>query len=164
MSPDHATLPNPFSEGQACFGCSPTHPIGFRLAFHKSFDEEGEWVATDFTPGPQYEGPPGIMHGGLVATLADEVAAWAIIAQRDKFGFTAELRGRLRAPVRTGKVVHARARITEDTSRTAKVVVQLRQEGTLVFAGDFSFVMVDRAGAERLLGGPLPPAWERFLR
>ena len=34
---------------------------------------------TTFTPDDRYQGPPGIMHGGLVTTLADEVAAWAII-------------------------------------------------------------------------------------
>ena len=58
-----------FGEDQACFGCGPKHPFGF----HLKFEREGDQILTRFLPGPQYQGPPGIMHGGLVMTLADEV-------------------------------------------------------------------------------------------
>lgn len=150
---------NPFGENQPCFGCSPTHPIGFRLQFTR--DEE--WIRTSLTPHDRYEGPPGIMHGGLVATLADEVAAWAVVALKEKFGFTAEFKGRLKGPIRTGKLVSARARITDDGRRLVKVEVFLAQEGVDLFEGNFSFVLVDRAGAEKLIGS-VPPAWEKFMR
>ncbi|MFT3767835.1 MAG: hypothetical protein QM820_20485 [Minicystis sp.] len=60
--------PHLFGSGQPCFGCSPEHPIGLRLAFTRRDDE----VVTTFVPGEQYQGPPGLMHGGLVTTLADE--------------------------------------------------------------------------------------------
>ena len=30
--------------------------------------------------------------------------------------------------------------------------------------GAFTFALVDEAGAERILGGPLPEAWKRFCR
>ena len=49
-----------------------------------------------------YQGPPGIMHGGLVTALADEVGAWAIIALLGKFGFTGQVEAKLRGPVRVG--------------------------------------------------------------
>ena len=63
---------------RSCFGCSPTHPTGFRL----EFDKEGDVVTTRFVPKTEHQGPPGILHGGLVTTLADELAAWTIIATR----------------------------------------------------------------------------------
>jgi acyl-coenzyme A thioesterase PaaI-like protein len=66
-----------FGDDQPCFGCSPQHPVGFRLRFERL---EGEAVSTCFTPTADHQGPPGIMHGGLVTTLADELAAWVIIA------------------------------------------------------------------------------------
>ena len=87
-----------FGPGQPCFACSPDHPIGFRLAF----EIEEDRVVTRFTPGEQYQGPPGIMHGGLVMTLADEVAAWSCVALLGKFGFTARVEGRLSKAARVG--------------------------------------------------------------
>jgi len=152
--------PNTFGEGQPCFGCSPDHPTGLRLRFER----DGEWVRTRFSPGDAHQGPPGIMHGGLVTTLADEVAAWAIIGVLGKFGFTAQMRAKLLKPVRVGAEVLGRSRVAKDTGRTVTVEVFLAQSGEDVYKGEFTFVLVDRTGAERLLGGPLPAAWERFLR
>src|SRR5690349_18693415 len=90
-----------FGAGQSCFGCAPDHPHGFRLAFERVGDE----VTTTFMPLATHQGPPGIMHGGLVGTLADEVAAWAVIALLSKFGFTGSFAGKLVKPVRIGKPV-----------------------------------------------------------
>ena len=152
--------PNTFGEGQPCFGCSQDHPTGLRLRFAR----EGQWVTTSFVPGDAHQGPPGIMHGGLVTTLADEVAAWAIVGVLGKFGFTAALSAKLMRPVRVGAEVIGRSRVVKDAKRIVTVEVVLSQGGDDVYSGEFTFVLVDRTGAERLLGGPLPAAWERFLR
>jgi hypothetical protein len=45
-----------------------------------------------------------------------------------------------------------------------KVHVDLEQAEARVFEADLDFVLVDEAGAERLLGAPLPPEWKRFCR
>jgi len=152
--------PNPFGENHPCFGCAPEHPIGFRLRFAR----EGDEIVTRFVPGDQYQGPPGIMHGGLVTTLADEIAAWTVIGLLEKFGFTASLSARLARPVRTGVEVEGRGKIEEESSRIVKVAVRLIQGGADAFTGSFTFALLDRAGAERVLGGPLPASWQRFAR
>ena len=152
--------PHVFGAGQPCFGCSPEHPFGFHLRFAKDGDE----VVTHFTPGAQYQGPPGIMHGGLVTTLADEIGAWAVIALLGRFGFTASLAAKLHKPVRIGVPLEGRARIARDAGRVAKVTVTITQEAETAFTGEFSFVVLDQAGAEKLLGGPLPEAWKKFAR
>jgi acyl-coenzyme A thioesterase PaaI-like protein len=149
-----------FGEGQPCFGCGPDHPHGFRLVFSREDDE----VVTTFTPGVHHQGPPGIMHGGLVATLADEVAAWSVIALLSKFGFTGSFGGKLHKPVRIGRPVVARGRISKGGTRVVESAVRLTQDDVEVFTGDFRFVLLDRAGAERILGGPIPEAWEPFCR
>lgn len=149
-----------FGEGQPCFGCAPDHPIGFRLRFTR----EGDDVVTRFTPTERYQGPPGIMHGGLVSTLADEVAAWSVITLLGKFGFTGSMEGRFKSPIRIGAEVEARARITRPGSRVVGIEVRLTQNGTEVYDGKFRFVLLDRAGAEKMLDGPLPEAWEKFAR
>jgi uncharacterized protein (TIGR00369 family) len=149
-----------FGPGQPCFGCGPDHPIGFRLQFTR----EGDEMVTRFTPGERYQGPPGVMHGGLVTTLADEIAAWTVIGLKERMGFTAALSARFKRPVRIGVEVVGRGRITKDATRVLEIAVSLSQEGTACLLGDFTFALLDQAGAERVLGGPLPEAWKRFAR
>ena len=149
-----------FGPGQPCFGCGPDHPIGFRLAFER----EGDAVVTRFTPGERYQGPPGVMHGGLVMTLVDELAAWVPIALKGKFAFTSHFDGRLKAPARIGQELRGRAWLTKDTPRVVKVAATLHQGEVLVFEGELTFVLLDASGAERLLGGPMPEAWKKFAR
>jgi uncharacterized protein (TIGR00369 family) len=151
---------NIFGPQQPCFGCGPDHPIGFRLSFEKQNDE----VITHFTPDDRYQGPPGIMHGGLVMTLADEVAAWAIIALLGKFGFTAQMTCKLQRPVRTNVPLIGRGAIVRDARRIVVTRAVIEQEGQDAFTGDFTFAILDRAAAEKMLGVPLPDEWNRFAR
>ncbi|MER2562310.1 MAG: PaaI family thioesterase [Myxococcaceae bacterium] len=149
-----------FGEGQPCFGCSPTHPHGF----HLKYERDGDDVLTRFMPGQLHQGPVGIMHGGLVSTLADETAAWAVIAKTGKFGFTTSFSARLHKAVRIGVEVEARGKVISENRRVVKSSVVLRQHGEDCFTGDFIFVLLDKASAEKLMGGPIPEAWERFCR
>jgi len=149
-----------FGDGQPCFGCAIDHPSGF----HLQFEREGDAMVTRFTPRPQDQGPPGIMHGGLVTTLADEIAAWTVIGLRERFGFTAAIEARLSAPVRVGVEVVGRGTIASDTPRILKIAVELAQNEAVAFKGTFTFVLLDEKGAEKLLGGPIPEAWKRFAR
>lgn len=149
-----------FGPGQPCFGCSPDHPFGFRLQFAR----EGDEVVTRFTPGSQHQGPLGIMHGGLVSTLADEVAAWSVIAILGKFGFTTNFEANLHRPIRIGIPIEARSRVTRDARRIVEVAVSIHQETQRAFSGTFKFVILDAKGAEQMLGQPIPEHWKRFCR
>ena len=149
-----------FGREQPCFGCSPSHPIGFHLRFAR----RGEEVVTRFTPGEQYQGPPGVLHGGLATTLADEIAAWALIAHKGRFGFTVDIKARLCKPVRIGVEVEGTERIVKDGSRVVRTAVELHQQKTLCYQGDFTFALLGEAAAQQLLGRPLPEQWKRFAR
>lgn len=149
-----------FGENQPCFGCGPNHPFGF----HLKFELDGKAVVTRFVPGPQYQGPPGIMHGGLVMTLADEVGAWALLAFKEKFGFTASVQGKLRRPVRIGIDTEGRAWIIRESSRVVRVAVRISQGGEECFGAELGFVLMDKYSAEKLLQGPMPEEWLRFCR
>ena len=152
--------PNIFGPGQRCFGCGPDHPHGFRLRFER----DGEGVITRFTPTAEHQGPPGLMHGGLAMTLADEIGAWAIIAALSKFAFTAKFSGRLKKPVRIGAEVVGRGAVTTPGSRVVTVSVTLDQLGNRVLDAELGFVLVDASGAEKILGAPVPDAWRPFCR
>jgi uncharacterized protein (TIGR00369 family) len=153
-----------FGPDQPCFGCGPQHPIGFHLQFREEGEGDAREVVTDFVPADKYQGPPGVMHGGLVMTLADEIASWALIARLGKFGFTARASCKLLHPVRIGVPVVGRGRVVRSTTRTVSTEVRIAQDGRDAFVGDFAFVLLDREGAEKVMGGPLPEAWNRFAR
>jgi len=157
LAPLDGTL---FGREQMCFGCGPEHPAGFRLAFER----EGDEVVSRFTPRDIHQGPPGIMHGGLVSTVADEAAAWALIAFRGKFGFTTSFECKFRRAVRIGVLTEARAKLTRDAHRIVKSAVRILQDGLECYTGEFTFVLLSRAAAEELLRGPLPQSWQRFCR
>jgi len=149
-----------FGEGQPCFGCGPDHPIGFRLRF----TVEGDEVVTRFTPSERYQGPPGILHGGLVMTLGDELAAWTLVGLEHRFGFTTRAEMRLARAARVGLEIEGRGRIVKSSRRLVDLAVTLRQEGAVAAEGSFRFAVLDEAGAERLLGRPLAEAWKQMTR
>lgn len=56
-----------------CFGCGPTNPQGLHLSFEIDTIHPEVPIATAHIQLAQfYEGPPGYIHGGIVATLLDE--------------------------------------------------------------------------------------------
>jgi uncharacterized protein (TIGR00369 family) len=65
---DHA----PTFDEQAghCFGCGPANPEGLHLVF--TFDAEAQTATALVNLTRNHEGPPGHIHGGIIATLMDE--------------------------------------------------------------------------------------------
>lgn len=56
-----------------CFGCGSENPQGLHLQFEVAQDEAGVISATSLvTMTRMHEGPPGYIHGGIIATLLDE--------------------------------------------------------------------------------------------
>ncbi len=67
-----------------CFACNEQVERGLKLKFW--FAEEQ--VFTFYTIPGAYDGFPGITHGGIVAAILDETAAWALNVLLKKMGFT----------------------------------------------------------------------------
>ena len=60
--------PNPTN---GCFGCGGTNPRGMKLSFE--LDDATRRVRGMFRVDAEYQGGPGFVHGGIIATLLDEV-------------------------------------------------------------------------------------------
>jgi len=100
-------------EPHHCFACGELNETGLRLELHA--DAEGCW--TELTLEPQFQGWDSVAHGGIVATLLDEVMAWSVIG-RDTWGVTARLNVAFKGPVPVGKPIRAEGWVTEDRRRT----------------------------------------------
>ena len=53
-----------------CFGCGPKNPEGLHLAFE--IDQEAHTATARIVLDERYQGAPGYVHGGIIATLLDE--------------------------------------------------------------------------------------------
>ena len=92
-------------EGSGCFACGQDNPIGLRLRF----TTEGDAVRAEFTPGPQYQGYDGVLHGGIVAAALDDAMANLFhLRGRETLTARLEIRFRREAPVGQRLVVTAR--------------------------------------------------------
>jgi uncharacterized protein (TIGR00369 family) len=98
---------NDFVADQMCFACGVDNPIGLHLTFRT----EGEEYVTTFQADARYQGYHGIIHGGIVATLLDEVMVRQVWEQAGPSA-TAKLDIRYRQPAPVGQPITVRGRIT----------------------------------------------------
>ena len=71
-------LHNPFTamHNYRCFGCSPDNDHGLHLGFTVSGNE----VHCAWDIPPHFEGWPGVLHGGIAASLIDQAGGWYVFA------------------------------------------------------------------------------------
>jgi uncharacterized protein (TIGR00369 family) len=99
-----------------CFGCSPNNEIGLNLEFW----EENEEVIAKWMPRKSLEGFMNVLHGGIQATLLDEIAGWVVQTQCKTAGVTASMEIVYHRPVliSDGEIT-LRGRVKEAGSRMA---------------------------------------------
>jgi uncharacterized protein (TIGR00369 family) len=120
-------ISNPFGPMAAkgeynCFGCSPSNDIGLHLEFW----EDGEVLISRWDPQKGFEGWKGVLHGGIQATLMDEMAAWVVFIKLKTAGVTSGLQMRFQKPVFTSKgPVTVRGRLISVEKRLAKIECNL---------------------------------------
>ena len=151
--------PLTFGSTQQCFGCGPNNPRGMKLHFAR----EGDSVVTTFTPTTGLDGPPGIFHGGLQATLCDEVAGWGLVGLLGRMGFTTSMNVRYMRPVRLGVPVEARAKIASQKGPIVTLRVTLAQEGKVGCTARVSYALPTAEAAEHTMQQPLDPAWRHLF-
>jgi uncharacterized protein (TIGR00369 family) len=88
---------NPFRarEGYHCFGCSPDNLSGLQMSFH----EDCDMIISIWDPKPQFEGYHGVLHGGILATIMDEIASWTVYVKVKVAGVTSSMNVRYHKPV-----------------------------------------------------------------
>ena len=153
--------PELFGPDQQCFGCGPTNPVGMKLHFHRDGEDA---VVTTLHPRPGWEGAPGVLHGGLQATLIDELGAWTVVAVTGNFGFTTSMQVRYLRPVRADQPVDGRGELVERGASTARVRIRLTQGGDALAMATVSYLLPTLAQAESIMGGPVPEAWRHLTR
>lgn len=121
------TLPHTLS----CFVCGEANPHGLNLRAQT----DGNVVEARFVPRPEHIGFRETVHGGLIATLLDEVMVWACAVRTKKFAYCAELNVRFVTPLRPGQEALAVAELVGDRrGRVFEAKAELRTQAGLTCA------------------------------
>lgn len=121
------TLPN----SKSCFVCGLRNSSGLQLRF----ETDGVRVRTRFVPRPEHAGFVGVVHGGILATVLDEIMVWACAVQTRAFGYCAEMSVRFRSPARPGRKLEASAQLIENKrGRLYLAEAEIRADANILVA------------------------------
>lgn len=110
-------MSKPQPNSRHCFVCGLANPVGLKLRFYESAPGE---VIAEYTVPEKYQGYPGVVHGGIVAAMLDEVCGRAHMqGDPPRFMFTARLEVRYRRNVPVGEPLRLVGRAGKSRGRMA---------------------------------------------
>ena len=86
-----------------CFICGLENPVGLHLHIYET---EPGTVETTYSAPEHFQGYPGVLHGGIVGAIIDEISGRALMGDdplNPRFMFTAKLEVKYRKNVPIGK-------------------------------------------------------------
>ncbi len=128
--PDEQLKPFAHSANNRCFGCGPANPTGLHLEFQLALD--GSVVCSAVVPN-LFEGPPGYLHGGIIATLLDEAMSKAVRA-RGRVSMTRRLEIDYLRPVPSGAPIRIEGQVVRNEPRKHWAEARILNEKGLVLA------------------------------
>ena len=111
-----------------CFGCGKNNPIGLKLVFKLV----GQTARAEFIPREEFQGWPGILHGGIIANILDEAASWVFILN-GMFVITAKMEIMFRNPAKIGSPLIITSEITSKNGKRGEAASKITTvDGTLI--------------------------------
>lgn len=134
-------------EPHNCFACGELNEHGLQLKLH--LEERRSW--TEFVLDDRFEGWRGVTHGGIIATVLDEVMAWALVAE-DNWGVTARMTINFKRPVPVGTSVRAEGWIVHNRRRLVDTAGQIVDaNGTLLASAEAVYVAANEERKRELM-------------
>ncbi len=122
------TRPLPFYRHCCVCGDKRRGSLGLR------FRQEDEKVVADFVPSDRHIGYPGIVHGGILASVLDEAMAWAIYAHSGLFALSSELKVRFIKPLPPGQPVRVVAYPVAVQRNVYETTAEVQDDSGVVYA------------------------------
>jgi acyl-coenzyme A thioesterase PaaI-like protein len=119
MSDTQPTAQTLQPNSKMCFICGLENPVGLRL---RIYEVEPSVIEARYTAPEHFQGYPGVLHGGIVATILDEISGRAHMgpAENPRFMFTAKLEVKYRKNVPIGKPLRIVGKAGKAKARTAE--------------------------------------------
>jgi len=103
-----------------CFICGLENPVGLHLHIYET---EPGMVETTYIAPVHFQGYPGVLHGGIVGAIIDEVSGRALMGSdpmNPRFMFTAKLEVKYRKNVPIGKPLKIVGKGIKSKARSAE--------------------------------------------
>jgi len=121
-----------------CFVCGKNNPGGLQLSF--DLDKERQTLQTTFIGGPTFQGWDGIVHGGMISTLLDEVMA-KLVYELGYQAITVTLEVRFKNPAPILEPLRVHGEITEVGKRLIKARGRVvKEDGTILAEGKSTLI------------------------
>ncbi len=103
-----------------CFICGLENPVGLHLHIYETASGE---VETTYTAPEHFQGYPGVLHGGIVGAILDELSGRALMGSdpmSPRFMFTAKLEIKYRKNVPIGVPLKVVGKAGKSRSKSAE--------------------------------------------
>ena len=107
-----------------CFACGVDNTYGLGMTFYEIGIGR---VMAEYSVPDNYQGFPGVVHGGIVFTMLDEVLGRVtMVGDHTKFTMTAKVEVRFRKPVPTGELLQIHGKVEGRRGRISFASAELR--------------------------------------
>jgi acyl-coenzyme A thioesterase PaaI-like protein len=115
---------------RTCFICGMDNPVGLHLHFYETGPGS---VETTYTAPEHFQGYPGILHGGIVSAIIDEVSGRTHMGSdpsMPRFMYTAKLEIKYRRNVPVGQPLKIVGRAGRSRGKTAEAWAGIYRDGS----------------------------------
>lgn len=135
------TLKQPNS--RMCFICGLENPVGLHLHIYET---EPGVVESRYSAPEHFQGYPGVLHGGIVGALIDEISGRALMGSDPddpRFMFTAKLEVKYRKNVPVGKPLKIVGKAVKSKTRSAEAWAGIYDVGTGELLAEGNTLLID---------------------
>jgi uncharacterized protein (TIGR00369 family) len=132
-----------------CFVCGSRNESGLQL---KIVVSDGE-ARAELQPDARWEGYPGMVHGGVITALLDDLMCHAIFEEgQEQVPVTASIEVRFRNPARIGSRLYCTARAI-DRGRLVEAEGEIRdREGRLIATAKSKLLRMSQSQMDGFMG------------
>src|SRR5512139_4146211 len=116
----NSRMANKQPNSRMCFICGLENPVGLHLHIYET---EPGVVETTYVAPEHFQGYPGVLHGGIVGAIIDEISGRALMGDdpmKPRFMYTAKLEVKYRKNVPIGKPLKIVGRAGKSKARSAE--------------------------------------------
>jgi len=130
-----------------CFVCGKSNPIGLNIVFFRDQDK----IKAEFIPESKHQGFKGIVHGGILFSILDEIMGRTAIITRSVMTMTVEINIKYRKKAQIGEKIFFTAHMTQDLGRMIEAQAEARLvDGTLLTEAKGKFIIISKRMQEEV--------------
>ena len=146
------------------FACSQSNQIGLKMEFFTDGKKFYNWHHVK----DEHSGWGNIKHGGIAATILDELGGWCVICLRRGICLTQKFSIEYHKPISTQQTVFSTTKISDKSSNKECVVIgkmyNAATELCISYTGNYRFLKITQALRLKIISPELAAAMQDFFK